>query len=197
MRTVRVWDEEIGAYKYVDKALTIHDTLALAYEMHAGVSDWTGLPYIMHPIAVMQMLPPECDEEDKHIALLHDVVEDCAARLALKLHAMPFVKEQISSFECLFEGLIRYGYSDYTVRGLRLLTRDMWPGLSYIDYVRNIIDSGHIGAMWVKYCDNKHNTDPARCAHLTPELKERAVSMAVRYERSKKILREALGIDGT
>ena len=66
--------------------VTLHQTLALAHDMHAGVNDWTGVPYITHPIWVMLRLPEICSEDDQHIALLHDVIEDCQTRLAARFN---------------------------------------------------------------------------------------------------------------
>ena len=61
-----------------------------------------------------------------------------------------------------------------------------------MDYVRNIVSSGHLGAMWVKYADNLHNTDLQRSARLPPDDKKRWSEMSPRYERSKRILRDGL-----
>ncbi len=47
--------------------------LALAANAHAGQEDKAGQPYILHPIRVM--LNVRTDEE-RTVALLHDVVED-------------------------------------------------------------------------------------------------------------------------
>jgi hypothetical protein len=175
--------------------MTLHSTLRFAHDMHEGVSDWTGMPYITHPIAVMMLLPPECSDEDRQIALLHDVFEDCRSRLCAEFG----MSEITTSLDELFDAFSRWphptdAHSDYVVRGLRLLTRDLWPGLNYINYVRNIVSSGHRGAMWVKYADNRHNTDPARRALLSPELLEKSIQMESRYFRSMAILREGLGI---
>ena len=56
----------------------IHDALAFAVSAHRGQDrKYTGLPYITHPIAVMEILQTvEHTEEMLIAALLHDVVED-------------------------------------------------------------------------------------------------------------------------
>jgi hypothetical protein len=99
----------------------------------------------------------------------------------------------MTNVEELFSFLGTRGYSGYLLQGLRLLTRDMWPGLTYINYVRNIVASGHRGAMWVKYMDNRQNTDPVRTARLPEEEQKRAAEMRGRYERSMAILKAGLG----
>lgn len=177
--------------------MNLHETLAFAHEMHAGVNDWTGAPYITHPVAVMLMLPVECCEDDQHIALLHDVLEDCKQRLRVKFDGWDMPADDDKFLDYVLDRLETIGYSSYVVQGLRLLTRDFWPNLSYINYVKNIVSSGHRGAMWVKYCDNMHNTDPVRQARLSPELCKQSLQMSTRYEHSKRILREGLGIQET
>lgn len=169
---------------------TLHETLALMLKMHEGVNDWTGLPYATHPVAVMLMLPPDCSEDDRHIALLHDVVEDCEVRLAEILgHRLHPVE-----VEQLLQGLGGLGYSDYVVQGVRLLSHNAWKGLTYMQQIEQIASSGHRGAALVKLADNTHNTDPARIALLSETRRAMAASMSGRYERSKAVLRAALGL---
>ncbi len=52
---------------------TLERALALAVEKHAGQTDRTGAPYILHPLRVMFRLE---HTEDRIVAILHDVVED-------------------------------------------------------------------------------------------------------------------------
>jgi hypothetical protein len=183
--------------------MNLHKTLTFAHEMHAGVNDWTGVPYITHPVFVMLSLPASCSEEDKHIALLHDVVEDCKDRLIEKFDLeQPHHQDQIPKewqdkenqllLEKIFSAFEKYGYSPYIIEGLRLLTRDCWDGLTYLEYVKNIIESNHEGAMWVKYCDNKHNNSIERRAKLPEQLLEKSTQMAKRYDKSIALLEEAL-----
>lgn len=164
---------------------SLHYTLTFVNDMHYGVADWTGLPYVTHPIWVMMNLPNTCSEDDRHLALLHDVVEDCKPRLG------ECIGTEKPSFDAIFDYLNR-DYSDYVVTGLRLLTRDAWQNFTYLEYVENIVAAGHVGAMWVKYTDNLHNSDPKRCARLLPKYQERFRQMGSRYERSKEILMNAL-----
>ena len=57
------------------KQTMLNTAIEIAVEAHSGSYDRGGNPYIMHPIAVMQLLG-DCDEELKCIAMLHDVIED-------------------------------------------------------------------------------------------------------------------------
>ena len=98
---------------------------------------------------VMRALPADASDEDRHLALLHDVVEDCRKRLAILMVQMQMEFDPANPVVYL-DFFRRRGYSSYVVEGLMLLTRDMWSG-SYMSYIRNIIASGHHGAMWIKY----------------------------------------------
>ncbi len=170
---------------------TLHDTLAFAHEMHKGMDDWTGDPYIAHPIAVMMLLPADSSEDDRHLALLHDVIEDCQERL---IKHFGITKNGQNLHDLILAGFTNMNYSEYIIQGLDLLTRDRWTtqGMSYLDYIKNIVKSEHRGAMLVKLADNEHNTDPKRHARLPSGLKERSVQMTNRYERSKALLRKGL-----
>ena len=53
--------------------MNLERAIQIAAEAHAGVKDKGGKAYILHPISVMMRC--ETDEE-KIVAILHDVVED-------------------------------------------------------------------------------------------------------------------------
>ena len=53
-----------------------YDAEILATKHHEGQKRWDGSPYIMHPRMVSELV--ETDEE-KCVAWLHDVIEDCPA----------------------------------------------------------------------------------------------------------------------
>ena len=172
--------------------VNLHETLKFAHEMHEGVEDWTGLPYIMHPIHVTNSLPVTCGVEDQQIGLLHDVPEDCKKRL----YKVLFGGEPVD-IETLFDGFFHLGYSPYVVKGLKLVTRDYWPGLTYKEYILNIAESNHFGAMNVKLQDNYHNNCEKRRLRLPLELQEKSRQMSRRYNQSIAILEHALGVDLT
>jgi (p)ppGpp synthase/HD superfamily hydrolase len=48
--------------------------ISFAYDKHEGVLDRAGVPYILHPLAVMSSVEP--DLEAMIVAVLHDVIED-------------------------------------------------------------------------------------------------------------------------
>lgn len=171
---------------------SLHETMHFIYEMHKDQEDWVGLPYVFHPITVMQNLHHSASVDDQHLALLHDVVEDCMERLIEKFSISVdlHINEKLDS---VFIALSNYGYSDYVISGLKLLTRDCWKSLTYKNYIKNITDSDHVGAALVKYSDNCHNTDPKRRLKLSKDLLIRSLSIAEnRYEPSKLILLQFL-----
>ena len=47
--------------------------LEIAYQAHQGQRSFSGRPYILHPIRVMEQMSTD---EERAVALLHDVVED-------------------------------------------------------------------------------------------------------------------------
>ncbi|WIJ25779.1 HD domain-containing protein [Devosia sp. RR2S18] len=55
---------------------TLERALALAAESHAGQLDKGGAPYILHPLRVMAAMT---SNEERIVAVLHDVAEDCPA----------------------------------------------------------------------------------------------------------------------
>jgi len=58
----------------------LEHAIAIAAKAHQGQADKGGLPYILHPLAVMLSMPKE-DYDGQIVAVLHDVVEDTEVRL--------------------------------------------------------------------------------------------------------------------
>src|SRR3954471_10918607 len=56
---------------------TVADSVKLAYYLHETQEDRAGFPYWTHPMRVMLRLPADADPIERHMALLHDTVEDC------------------------------------------------------------------------------------------------------------------------
>jgi len=165
--------------------MDIKNTIDFIQNLHAGQYDWTGAPYWEHPVAVMKLLPDNSSLERKQIALLHDVLEDCLEKIA------QYIKEDFITVEMGKQYLREIGFSEHVVHGVSLLTREE-DGIEYIQQIQNIVDSGHLDAIWVKLCDNTHNTDPERISLLSDADRAKARRMGLRYERSKAILRQGI-----
>lgn len=147
---------------------TIDETIAFIKAAHAGQLTKGGEPYWTHPVAVMGLLPRDASDDERHAALLHDVMEDCG----------------VTS-----DDLARMGYSNETIGIVEAVTRDDGRGRpSYMDWIRAIAASGNTAAIRVKLADNMHNMQPDRIANLPPEQRD----IVKRYERSSRILRAAL-----
>ncbi|MBQ7102516.1 MAG: GTP pyrophosphokinase [Anaerotignum sp.] len=111
----------------------------IAEEAHQGQADKGGMPYILHPVRVMQ----NCEtEEEKITALLHDVLEDSDYTL---------------------EELRKEGFSEEILNALICLTHR--EGEDYMDYIERIC--GNPLAVRVKYADLQDNMDLSRIPHPT------------------------------
>lgn len=145
---------------------SIAETIGYIKGAHAGQFDKGGRPYWEHPVSVMYRLPADATDEEKQVALLHDVLEDT---------------------DITTSDLLAAGYSIAVVTNVNRLTRKP-NGPDYLDWIRSIAASGNRAAIRVKIADNEDNSDPARCDYLNDIDKERTK----RYARSLAILRPAL-----
>jgi (p)ppGpp synthase/HD superfamily hydrolase len=55
---------------------TLEDAILLAANAHRGQTDKAGIAYITHPLRVMSMFVLPEEENERMVAVLHDVVED-------------------------------------------------------------------------------------------------------------------------
>lgn len=124
--------------------------------MHAGQFDKAGVPYIVHPLTVMRNVP----ERARHVAVLHDVPEDCGVG--------------INYLETI-------GYDAEEIVALHLLTHSP-KSLPYEDYIERIAASGNSIAIAVKRADLQDNLDPRRHTgepDVTRTARERKYRMAL------------------
>jgi len=129
----------------------LNKMLVLATNSHANQYDKGGTPYILHPLAVMQMLLTD-DEELQCIALGHDIVEDC---------------------EVTYDQLREEGMTTRIIDGIRSLTKI--PGETYQQYKEKV--KSNPDAVLVKMCDIRHNTDIRRLRGVA----ERDIKRMERY----------------
>ena len=115
--------------------------IALAAEKHNGQFDKGGMPYILHPLKVMQYLRTD-EMELMAIAVLHDVVEDT---------------------EVTYHDLRKLGMTERVVNAVMALTKV--SGLTHDEYMEGI-KSNH-DAIRVKLADLRHNTDIRRLKGIT------------------------------
>lgn len=53
---------------------TLERAIAIAVEAHAGQTDKAGAPYVLHPLRMMLQMKTD---DERIVAVLHDVCEDC------------------------------------------------------------------------------------------------------------------------
>jgi (p)ppGpp synthase/HD superfamily hydrolase len=119
---------------------TLERAIVIATEVHAGMADKAGAPYILHPLRVMLSLS---ETSDRIVGVLHDVVEDCPGWTLDRLRAEGFSEEVVAAL-------------DATTK------RD---GEEYFSFVRRAA-ANPIGRK-VKLADLKDNSDLARVSNPT------------------------------
>lgn len=137
-------------YSLVDKALSI------AKKAHKGQLDKAGKDYILHPIHVSQQVKLE---EEKAVALLHDVIEDT---------------------EITLEDLKKAGMPMDVVEAVNALTKV--EGIDYFDYLKKVKENSL--ARVVKLADLKHNSDLSRI----PEPSKKDLERNIKYKRAMEYL---------
>ena len=132
--------------------------LEIAVEAHKNQKQKDGSPYALHPIKLSLTLKTE---EQKIVALLHDVVEDTY---------------------WTFEDLIKEGFSVNVIEALRLLTHT--DGSPYEDYVERL--AANPLARAVKKADLTDNMDLKRI----PEPTGKDFARIQKYHRAWWILEQ-------
>ena len=137
--------------------------LLLATNAHHGQFDRGGNPYILHPLAVMQILQT-VDEELQCIAIGHDVIEDSATT---------------------FQDLRDLGFTDRIIDAISALTKQ--NGQTYEEYKEKVFSNRD--AMLVKMADLQHNSDIRRLKGV----REKDIARMVKYQVFYMEIREKLG----
>ena len=127
-----------------------------ATEAHKGQVDKAGVAYIEHPKFVANLVNTE---EEKIVALLHDVIEDTTVTL---------------------QDLKKYGFSKEVIEAIILLTKN--KTVKYSEYIRNI--KLNKIARIVKIADLKHNSDISRLSSIT----QKDLDRLKKYKEALRIL---------
>ncbi|HEX2827753.1 MAG TPA: HD domain-containing protein [Burkholderiales bacterium] len=141
-------------------------SIEIMRKAHEGQLDKCGRPYYLHPLRVAMRLV-HCTPEERHAALLHDVVEDTPLTL---------------------EDLRALGYGEAVLELVDLLTRRMPQKESHREYLERIVASRNVKALRVKLADVIDNMNPARSRELPPEHR----GMQQRFQRDLERVVEAL-----
>lgn len=134
--------------------VTLERAIVLATEAHADQVDKAGAPYILHPLRVMIA----CQTDDERIvAVMHDVMEDCPGWPP--------------------ERLLGEGFSSEQVAALLLLTN--WRGSTYDEFIERVATNPL--ALHVKLADLRDNMNLSRLKVLTERdrIRQRKYARAV------------------
>jgi len=119
--------------------------LSIARKAHEGQLDKAGVDYIEHPIYVASQVDTE---EEKAVALLHDVIEDSSVTA---------------------EELLNAGLPETVVTAVQILSKK--KGQEYQTYLETVKKNPL--ARVVKLADLKHNSDLSRLSSITEKDRER------------------------
>lgn len=139
---------------------TLGRAIAIAVEAHAGQVDKAGAAYVLHPLRVMLQLD---SIEERIVAMLHDVLEDCPGWTPDRLRAE--------------------GYGETVLAALDSVTKR--SGEAYADFVRRAA-ANPIGRV-VKLADLRDNMDLSRIAAPT----EKDMARLERYRHAVALLEAA------
>lgn len=123
----------MSKYELLEKAIRI------ASNAHFGQTDKAGMPYIFHPLRVMERCP---GIEEKIVAILHDTIEDT---------------------ETTANTLICEGFPTHIVEAVQCLTR--LDNETYGDFIERV--SQNSLAVKVKIADLRDNLDLSRLNRIT------------------------------
>ena len=126
--------------------MNLEKAIQIAVEAHAGTKDKGGKAYILHPISVMMRVETE---EEKIVAILHDVVEDT---------------------DWTFGALRKEGFSETVIEALKTVTKYSEEE-DYDDFIQRSLKND-IGRK-VKIADLRENLDVTRIGELYPKDIER------------------------
>lgn len=138
---------------------SIDDTIVYVTALHKGQRDQVGVPYIAHPLSVMRRVP----EEMWHVAVLHDVKEECGIA---------------------DEDLRAKGYSEDEITAIDVLTRR--HGEEYRAYIERIATSDGLVAVTVKLADLDDNLDQSRGWKMPPSQFSKYVDARSRLQMVKE-----------
>jgi (p)ppGpp synthase/HD superfamily hydrolase len=142
---------------------TLERAIVIAAEGHADVKDKGGAPYILHPLRMMLALS---SPDERIVAVLHDVCEDCPGWTLDRLRAE--------------------GFSDHIITALDSVTKR--EGEDYETFVRRAA-ANSIGRQ-VKLADLRDNSQLSRISQPTQSDFDRIEKYRIAIEVIEQIDRE-------
>jgi (p)ppGpp synthase/HD superfamily hydrolase len=144
---------------------TVADTIEFIKSAFTGKVDKIGVPYCEHPVRVMNNLGADATDDEKLVALLHDVIEDT---------------------HYTADDLLAMGYPAHVIDAVLMLSKP--EGTVYENYIDWLAATGNVLAIKTKIADNEDNLDPERVAKLPAN----KMHLPKRYVKSLAVLRPAL-----
>jgi (p)ppGpp synthase/HD superfamily hydrolase len=131
--------------------------ISIAADAHENQKDRQGMPYILHPLHVMNEVIKKYPEDilAAQVAVLHDVIE---------------------SSDWTLTHLVEVGFSNAVLDSLYLLTHQV--GVDYESYVRGLTEDYR--ATVVKIEDLRHNSDITRLKGI----KEKDIKRIEKYHKA-------------
>jgi (p)ppGpp synthase/HD superfamily hydrolase len=154
---LRPLDEAVCFGKESDDVSTLERAIAIAAEAHAGQVDWAGVSYVLHPLRMMLRVS---SIDERIVAVLHDVCEDCPG--------------------WTFDRLRGEGFSNHIIEALQSVTKR--DGEDYEAFVRRAA-ANPIGRA-VKLADLHDNSDLSRIS--VPS--ERELRLIEKYRRAIELI---------
>lgn len=111
-------------------------------ELFKDKTDKGGKPYIGHLIRVAQNVKPQF----ARIAFCHDVIEDCGVDEKWLMNP-------------------DFGLTEYEIKAIRTLTRP--KGMTYSNYILNIMNTEDLSVMYVKMADLLDNMNLNRLRDMS------------------------------
>lgn len=145
---------------------TLEDAILLATVAHRGQTDKAGIAYITHPLRVMSMFVLPGENDERIVAVLHDVVEDCGITLP-----------------------------ELATRGYPFLVRAAIDALSkrdqdtYAEYIERVVHCRNPLALRVKLADLRDNLDERRqsTGMLSAETKQKYMDAVLRLSDGSRV----------
>lgn len=138
----------------MDEKFTLEQAIIIAATAHEGKVDKAGMPYILHPVRVMQKMKTL---HGKMAGVMHDVVEDTWISFEdLRLKGCP--SDVLAALECVTK------------------RRDEKGEDGYRRFIARIIASKNALAVELKLNDIADNSDPARLQYLTVDQREKLIA---------------------
>jgi (p)ppGpp synthase/HD superfamily hydrolase len=135
---------------------TLERAIALAARAHEGQLDKAGAPYVLHPLRMMLRMKTL---EERIVATLHDVVEDCGVT---------------------FDHLRTEGFSEAVIDGVDSVTRRETE--TYEEFI--LRSKENVIGTRVKLADLEDNSDISRLREVT----ERDRARLEKYQRAIAVL---------